>query len=93
MSSSETPQTGHRALTVIPDRAGVGFKTQHAEAILNTQPELGWLEVHPENYMVPGGPRHVLLCETTTPYRCMAWLYRWAGRNGSTGSILSLCAC
>jgi uncharacterized protein (UPF0276 family) len=61
MSSSETPQTGHRVLTVIPDRAGVGFKTQHAEAILNTQPELGWLEVHPENYMVPGGPRHVLL--------------------------------
>ncbi len=61
MSSSETPQTGHRALTVIPDRVGVGFKTQHAEAILNTRPDLGWLEVHPENYMVPGGPRHARL--------------------------------
>ncbi len=61
MSSSETPQTGHRALTVIPDRVGVGFKTQHAEAIVNTRPDLGWLEVHPENYMVPGGPRHARL--------------------------------
>ena len=45
----------------IPDRVGVGFKAQHAEEVLGAPPELGWLEVHPENYMVPGGPRHALL--------------------------------
>jgi uncharacterized protein (UPF0276 family) len=61
MSSCQTPQTHHRATKGIPDRVGVGFKAQHAEAILNAPPDLGWLEVHPENYMVPGGPRHALL--------------------------------
>ena len=61
MTSVQAPQTPHRAAQGIPDRAGVGFKTQHAEAILETRPDLGWLEVHPENYMVAGGPRHTLL--------------------------------
>ena len=61
MSSFQTIHGHHRAAQAIPDRVGVGFKTQHAEAILNTQPDLGWLEVHPENYMVPGGPRPALL--------------------------------
>lgn len=49
------------ASEAIPDRVGVGFKAQHAEAVLEAPPDLGWLEVHPENYMVPGGPRHALL--------------------------------
>jgi uncharacterized protein (UPF0276 family) len=49
------------ASEAIPDRVGVGFKAQHAEEVLGAPPELGWLEVHPENYMVPGGPRHALL--------------------------------
>ena len=60
-SLSETPQERHRVAKPIPDRAGVGLKTQHAEAILKKQPDLGWVEVHPENYMVPGGPRHAVL--------------------------------
>ena len=45
----------------IPSGVGVGFKAQHAEAVLENPQALGWLEVHPENYMVPGGPRHRLL--------------------------------
>ena len=45
----------------IPDRAGVGFKTAHASAILEHRPPLGWFEAHPENYMVAGGPRHATL--------------------------------
>ena len=61
MSSFQTIHAHHRAAQAIPDRVGVGFKAQHAEAILNTQPDLGWLEVHPENYMVPGGPRLAML--------------------------------
>jgi len=45
----------------LPPRAGVGFKLEHARPILDTQPDVGWFEVHPENYMVDGGPRHATL--------------------------------
>jgi uncharacterized protein len=41
----------------LPPRAGVGFKLEHARPILDTTPDVGWFEVHPENYMVEGGPR------------------------------------
>jgi uncharacterized protein len=36
---------------VIP-APGVGLRAQHVEQILAHRPEVGWLEVHPENYMV-----------------------------------------
>ncbi len=42
----------------LPPRAGVGFKLEHATDVLDGRPEIGWFEVHPENYMVDGGPRH-----------------------------------
>lgn len=45
----------------LPPRAGVGFKLEHARAILDDRPDVGWFEVHPENYMVDGGPRHAAL--------------------------------
>ena len=41
----------------LPPRAGVGFKLEHARDILESAPDVGWFEVHPENYMVAGGPR------------------------------------
>jgi uncharacterized protein (UPF0276 family) len=34
---------------------GVGFKPEHFEAIVDTRPELGFFEVHAENYMGAGG--------------------------------------
>ncbi len=61
MEHTEVRVTKYRVTADIPDRAGVGFKTEHASAILEHRPSLGWFEVHPENYMVPGGPRHVTL--------------------------------
>ena len=45
----------------LPARAGVGLKLEHAPTILETAPDVGWFEVHPENYMVAGGPRHAAL--------------------------------
>lgn len=42
----------------LPARAGVGLKPEHFEAILATQPDIGFFEVHAENYLVPGGPFH-----------------------------------
>mgnify|MGYP000029450071 CR=1 FL=1 len=42
----------------IPARAGVGLKAQHYRTILQDEPDIGWFEVHPENYMGAGGPPH-----------------------------------
>jgi uncharacterized protein len=38
--------------------AGVGFKAEHFDAIAETRPQLGFFEVHAENYMGAGGPPH-----------------------------------
>jgi uncharacterized protein len=35
--------------------AGIGLRSPHVEEVLATQPKVGWLEVHAENYM-GGGP-------------------------------------
>ena len=45
------------SLPGVPVRAGTSFKGEHAETVLEDRPEVGWFEVHPENYMVAGGPR------------------------------------
>ena len=37
---------------------GVGFKPEHFAAIADTRPELGFFEVHAENYMGGGGAPH-----------------------------------
>jgi hypothetical protein len=37
--------------------AGVGLKPAHYESALGARAEGLWFEVHPENYMVAGGPR------------------------------------
>jgi uncharacterized protein len=42
----------------LPSMAGVGLKPQHVAAVLGTRPDLGFFEVHAENYMVPGGRFH-----------------------------------
>jgi uncharacterized protein len=52
---------GHRASGSepgLPLRAGVGLKPEHYATILDDQPDVGWFEVHPENYMCAGGPPH-----------------------------------
>ncbi|HSM39699.1 MAG TPA: DUF692 domain-containing protein [Afifellaceae bacterium] len=45
----------------IPARVGVGLKADHYREILETGPDIGWFEVHPENYMCAGGPPHAWL--------------------------------
>ncbi len=45
----------------IPARAGVGLKAQHYDTIVAERPDVGWFEVHAENYMGAGGaPHHYL---------------------------------
>jgi len=45
----------------IPLRAGVGLKPQHYRDILDGAPDIGWFEIHAENYMGEGGPPHAFL--------------------------------
>jgi uncharacterized protein (UPF0276 family) len=49
----------HRDTTLLGrPRVGVGFKAEHFDPILDSRPELGFFEVHAENYMGAGGPPH-----------------------------------
>ncbi len=50
--------TFHSPATVLPARAGVGLKPEHYRRILDTAPDIGFFEVHAENYMGAGGPPH-----------------------------------
>ena len=42
----------------LPSRAGLGLKPQHYDEILSDRPDIGFFEVHAENYMGAGGPPH-----------------------------------
>ncbi|MDR0192224.1 DUF692 domain-containing protein [Pseudomonas yamanorum] len=42
----------------LPRRAGLGLKNEHFSEVLETSPDIGFFEVHAENYMVAGGPFH-----------------------------------
>lgn len=61
------PSRGARAKS-LPARAGVGLKPAHFQEILATQPDIGFVEVHAENYMVPGGPHHHYLSHIRAHY-------------------------
>ena len=53
----------HRFITksAIPAVAGIGLRSQHYKDVLETQPNVGWFEVHSENYFGKGGaPLHYL---------------------------------
>lgn len=39
----------------VPAAAGIGLRFPHHQAVLDTRPDVAWLEVHSENYM-GGGP-------------------------------------
>jgi uncharacterized protein (UPF0276 family) len=52
----------------IPARAGVGLKAQHYAEILDMRPDVGWFEVHPENYMGAGGAPHHYLTRIRESY-------------------------
>ncbi|MCB1429849.1 MAG: DUF692 domain-containing protein [Nitratireductor sp.] len=45
----------------LPRRAGVGLKPEHVAEIVGTRPDIGFFEVHAENYMGAGGMPHAQL--------------------------------
>ncbi|MEW9806820.1 DUF692 domain-containing protein [Mesorhizobium sp. ZMM04-5] len=42
----------------LPARSGLGLKPEHYQAIFDGEPDVGFFEVHAENYMGAGGPPH-----------------------------------
>ena len=52
----------------LPARAGVGLKPAHFKDILEGRPDIGFFEVHAENYMVAGGPFHHNLSQIRERY-------------------------
>jgi uncharacterized protein (UPF0276 family) len=48
----------HSSAGRLPVRCGLGLKPQHLREVLETRADVGFFEVHAENYMVDGGSCH-----------------------------------
>ena len=46
---------------VLPERAGIGLRAPHYGEVLELRPELGWVEVHSENFFGGGAALRTLL--------------------------------
>jgi uncharacterized protein (UPF0276 family) len=70
----------------IPPRGGVGLKAEHYRTILETLPDIGFFEVHAENYMWRGRPAtplpvsHTRAIQAITPRRRIVDRCRSAAR-------------
>lgn len=53
---------------IVPARAGVGLKAEHYREIVESKPDVGFFEVHAENYMGAGGPPHRYLAAIRQHY-------------------------
>ncbi|MCG5501944.1 MNIO family bufferin maturase [Ectothiorhodospira lacustris] len=56
--SDLTPPLTLAGPDAVPRSAGVGLKPAHYRTILEQGPDMGWFEIHAENYMGAGGPPH-----------------------------------
>ncbi len=84
----------------VPPRAGLGLKPEHYDAILSDEPDVGFFEVHAENYMGAGGPPHRMLEAIAARYPAVAARRRpvdrraagrstrriWRGSGGSSNA-------
>lgn len=57
-----------KSLKGLPGRAGVGLKAEHYRTIIESEPDIGFFEVHAENYMGAGGPPHRYLTAVRERY-------------------------
>lgn len=58
----------NQPLATLPPRAGLGLKPEHVADILESRPDIGFFEVHAENYMGDGGAPHRALADTASLY-------------------------
>ena len=80
-------QVWRRGLPALPARTGLGLKPQHCDEILESSPEVGFFEVHAENYMGAGGPPTAISNGSARNIHCpcTASDFRSAASNLSTG--------
>jgi len=52
----------------LPIRAGIGLKPEHFCELVEAKLDIGFLEIHAENYMVAGGPFHHYLTRIRESY-------------------------
>jgi uncharacterized protein len=68
----ETPMQNVSSLLLskqpIPARAGIGLRSPHYRALLDTLPPLAFLEVHSENFFGEGGQPHSFLAQLRQHY-------------------------
>ena len=58
ISGPDSETASPRIAAAVPARGGAGLKGAHVTEILETRPEIGFFEVHAENYMGAGGVPH-----------------------------------
>ncbi len=58
MHAEPHPAPTTRAAAAIAANAGAGLKGEHVRTVLDTRPDIGFFEVHAENYMGAGGAPH-----------------------------------
>jgi hypothetical protein len=58
---SNTARITRAATQGLPARAGLGLKPDYFQPLANGCEDLGFIEIHAENYMVAGGPFHYYL--------------------------------
>jgi uncharacterized protein (UPF0276 family) len=51
MIAPHLPNGAARPAAPVPACAGIGLRFPHHDHVLATRPEVGWFEVHPENYL------------------------------------------
>jgi len=71
----------------LPARAGIGLKAEHVDEIIDTKPDLGFFEIHAENYMGAGGLPHAQLHAIRERYPLS--LHGVGMSIGSSGSLNS----
>ena len=74
----------------LPAAAGVGFKPQHFDAILDGEQPIGFVEVHAENYMGAGGPPHAQLRAVARTLRAVGPRRRPVDRSARRRSTASI---
>ncbi len=53
---------------VAADLVGIGYKSQYLGELAVKNADIGWLEIHAENYMMSGGPRKQMMIDLASQY-------------------------
>jgi len=56
------------------ERTGIGLRLPHIAEVVATRPPVGWLEIHPENFLANPHGLELVSCRCPTRRRhCASW--------------------